>query len=65
MKKLTPYQRIMRASKLGVGVRLSVEEVEQMSRDTAIEQLAINDDEDQRKATTSPSNRSEPSGQTS
>lgn len=50
----TPYQRIMRAATLGCGVRISAEEVQQMSRDTAIEQLAINDTEDERREKSRP-----------
>lgn len=42
---MTPYQRIMAAAKLGRGVRLTAEEVRQMSRDSAILQLAELDDE--------------------
>lgn len=44
MKRLT-YQRIMRAARRGTGLRLSEDEVCEMSRDTAISQLAENDDD--------------------
>lgn len=43
-KKKSPYQRIVDAAKKGVGVRLSFEECHEMSRDTAICDLAENDD---------------------
>lgn len=46
MKYPTPYQRIMLASKRGVGIRLTADEVFEMSKDTAIAQLAANDDEE-------------------
>lgn len=41
---MTPYQRIIAASKLGRGVHLTAAEVEAMSRDSAIVQVAENDD---------------------
>lgn len=44
-RKLTPWQKIMRASKRGTGLRLSADEVWNLSRDNAIETLAGNDDE--------------------
>ena len=43
--KLSPYQRIVRASKRGTGVRLSADDVDAMMYDTAITQLSANDDE--------------------
>lgn len=45
-RKPSAYQRIMRAAKAGVGVRLSADEVWAMSHDNAIETVALNDDED-------------------
>lgn len=45
-RKLTPYQRIMRAADAGRGLRLSAEEVLAMSNDSAIVDLSLNDDED-------------------
>lgn len=45
-RRLSPYQRIVRASRTGRGVKLSPAECRQMSRDTAIEAVAQNDDED-------------------
>lgn len=44
-RKFTPYQRIVRAARRRVGVRLSPEECAKMSTDTAIRRLADNDDE--------------------
>lgn len=44
-KRSTPYQRIMRAAKRGTGVRLTADDVRRMSIDTAIVELAMNDDE--------------------
>lgn len=41
----SPYVRIMKAAKLGKGVHLSAEEVAAMSMDTAISELALNDEE--------------------
>jgi hypothetical protein len=41
----TPYQRIMIAFRKGVGVCLSPKEVRAMAVDTAIEHLAMNDDQ--------------------
>lgn len=41
----SPYMRIMIAAKLGKGVHLSAEEVAAMSMDTAISELALNDEE--------------------
>lgn len=41
---MTPYQRIVAAAKLGKGVRLSAAEVAQMARDSAIVELAENDE---------------------
>lgn len=43
----TPWQKIMRAAKRGTGLRLTVDEVWQLSRDSAIETKAGNDDEEQ------------------
>lgn len=40
----SPYQRIVRAGDRGTGLRLSPEEIQVLSRDTAIRQLASNDD---------------------
>ncbi len=42
--KLSPYQRIMRASEAGRGLWLTAEEVGRMSQDDAITALASNDD---------------------
>lgn len=42
---LSPQQRIMRAAKLGVGLRLSADDVWRLSRDEALATLASNDDE--------------------
>ncbi len=41
----SPYQRIMIAANKGVGLRLSLEEVFQLSLDTTIRQAAENQDE--------------------
>lgn len=46
--KLTPFQKIMRAAKKGRGIRLTANEVFQLSRDDAIATAASNDDEQQR-----------------
>lgn len=43
--RLTPYQKIMRAAKLGRGVRLTADEVFEMSMDDAISTCALGDDE--------------------
>lgn len=43
-KRLTPYQRIIRAAQCGKGVRLSAAEVRDMSADHAIMQVAEHDD---------------------
>lgn len=44
-RKLTPYQRIVRAAERGVGVRLSAAECEAMGRyDDAIIAVAAQDD---------------------
>ncbi len=44
-KKLTPYQRIVRAAERGVGVRISAEEAKQMGTyDDAIITVAMQDD---------------------
>ena len=45
-KRLTCYQRIMRAAKKGVGVRLSADEAFQLSMDDAVMQVAQADDEE-------------------
>ena len=45
--KRSPYQRIVLAAKKGRGVHLSADEAFQMSMDTAISDLAANDDEEQ------------------
>ena len=45
-KKLTSYQRIVRAAHIGVGVLLSSEEVAFLAADTTIRDLAENDDID-------------------
>ena len=45
-KKLSPYQRIIRAAKIGKGVLLNPDEVRNMAIDTAIRDLAENDDAD-------------------
>lgn len=44
IKKKTPYQRIIFASKNGTGVRLSYDECFDLSRDDAISTRATNDD---------------------
>jgi hypothetical protein len=44
-RKLTPYQRIMRAVEAGRGVRLTFEEVLALSMDWAIEYRAALDDD--------------------
>lgn len=44
--KLTPYQRIVRAGKKGIGVRISAEEIQMICQDTAITDVAWNDDEE-------------------
>lgn len=46
MKK-TPHQRIMRAARCRVGVRLTAEEVQELSRDDAISTRAAVDDENE------------------
>lgn len=43
-KILTPYQRIIKAARAGKGVRLTKWDVAQMATDTAIFDLADNDD---------------------
>lgn len=45
MGKLTPHQKIMRAAKRETGLRLTAEEVYDLSRDDAIATCAANDDE--------------------
>ena len=45
MKRLTPHQRIMRASERGTGCRLSAEDCEALAGDHAIMQRAADDDE--------------------
>lgn len=45
MKKLTPYQRIVRNAEQGRGVRLSADETSEMALDAAIWQLAQHDDD--------------------
>lgn len=44
-RKLTPYQRIMRAAAQGCGLRLTADEVEELAGDDAIEAVARGDDE--------------------
>lgn len=46
--KLTPFQKIMRAAKKGRGLRLTANEVFQLSRDEAVSEAAFNDDEIQK-----------------
>lgn len=46
-KKLTPWQRIMEAAHKGRGIRLSSDEVFDLSMDNAIETKAMNDFMDQ------------------
>lgn len=41
----TPYQRIIKAAKEGKGIRLSPQEVQDLSEDHAISEMAGNDDE--------------------
>ncbi len=53
-KKLSPYQRIMRASRRGIGLNLNSEEVFSLSMDVAIVDAAFNDDERQEYATAPP-----------
>lgn len=48
-KRLTPYQRIVRAAEKGRGVRLTVAEVFALSRDHAIYSRAEGDDEPARE----------------
>ena len=43
-RRRTPYQRIVRAAELGMGVKLTPEDVLGMSQDNAIQTLAYNDD---------------------
>ncbi len=43
-RKLTPWQKIMRAARRGTGLHLSPEEVGRLSMDDAIESVAENDD---------------------
>lgn len=43
--KLTPYQRIVRAARNGVGVHINADEAWQMAQDTAIAQRAEWDDD--------------------
>lgn len=43
--KLSPWQKIMRAAKRGSPLYLNSLEVQRLSRDSAIEQKAVNDDE--------------------
>lgn len=45
--KPSPWQRIMRAADRGRGLRLSAEEILQLSMDRAIQQVAENDDEEE------------------
>ncbi len=44
--KLSPYQRIVRNAKLGIGVVLTADEVSLLARDDAIEEVALNQDEE-------------------
>lgn len=44
-KKLTPWQKIMRAGQKGTGVRLTAEDCHQLSLDDAIETRAQLDNE--------------------
>lgn len=46
-KPLTPHQKLMRAARMGKGVRLSAEEVKKLACDHAIIAVAENDDEEQ------------------
>lgn len=46
-KKMTPYQHIMWNAKIGIGIRLTREEVRQLSRDSAISERALYDDDEQ------------------
>ena len=46
MKRMTPYQKIMRAAKRGTGARLSASEAWFLSRDDAIATRAGLDDEE-------------------
>lgn len=46
---LSPHQKIMRAAKRGTGLRLTADEVFQLSRDGAIATCAENDDEKKEK----------------
>ncbi len=45
-KRLSPYQRIMRAASRGAGLRLSPDDVFKLSMDSAIEIVATRDDGD-------------------
>lgn len=49
-KKLTVYQRIMRAAERGTGLRLSADDCWELQCDSAIVQVAINHDEADRAA---------------
>lgn len=44
-QKLSPYQRIMRNAEKNVGVSLSPEEVMALANDSAIQQVAWDEDE--------------------
>jgi hypothetical protein len=46
-RKLTPWQKIIRAAHFGTGLRLTEDEVWALSCDHAIEQCASNDTEEQ------------------
>lgn len=46
---MTPWEKIMRAGKRGTGLRLTADEVHQLSCDGAIEQKASNDEWDRQQ----------------
>lgn len=58
-KNLTPWQRIMRATNRGTGLRLSADEIGQLSSDGAIETRAELDDEEREAESVTPAARKE------
>ena len=47
---ITPWEKIMRAGSRGTGLRLTADEVQQLSGDGAIEQKAFNDEAEREEA---------------
>ncbi len=47
---MTPWEKIIRAGRRGTGLRLTADEVEQLSSDGAIEQKAWNDEAEREEA---------------